>query len=50
MAEQGLAPLFPMQDLAVMGLLEVLPRLRLLARRLREVGRDIRAAPPRRCW
>ena len=32
MAEHGLHSLFPMHDLAVMGLVEVLPKLRLLRR------------------
>jgi lipid-A-disaccharide synthase len=41
MAEQGLASLFPLADLAVMGLAEVLPRLRHLRRRLAEVGEDL---------
>lgn len=34
MAEQGVASLFPMRELALMGLLEVLPNLRSLARRM----------------
>jgi lipid-A-disaccharide synthase len=46
MVEQGLVPLFPMRDLAVMGLLEVLPRLRRLSRLLRETVADIRARRP----
>ena len=46
MVEQGLAPLFPMQDLAVMGLLEVLPRLRQLGRRLRQAAEDVQARRP----
>ncbi len=41
MAEQGLRSLFPMQDLAVMGLLEVAPSLRNLRRRLEETVGDI---------
>jgi len=41
MAEQGLRSLFPMQDLAVMGLLEVAPSLRSLKRRLDETVGDI---------
>jgi len=40
MAEQGLASLFPMQDLAVMGLLEVLPRLHQLRQRLDQTVAD----------
>jgi lipid-A-disaccharide synthase len=46
MAEAGLASLFPMQELAVMGLLEVLPRVRLLRRRLAETAADIAARRP----
>ena len=46
MVEHGLDPLFPMQDLAVMGLLEVMPRLRLLRRRLREAAADVCARRP----
>ncbi|WP_135467220.1 lipid-A-disaccharide synthase [Crenalkalicoccus roseus] len=46
MAEQGLASLFPMRELALMGLLEVLPNLRRLARRMREAEADILARRP----
>lgn len=46
MAEQGVASLFPMQDLAVMGLVEVLPRLRLLRRRIGQTVADIAARKP----
>jgi len=46
MAEQGLASLFPMRDLALMGLIEVLPNIRRLARRLRETTEDIAARRP----
>ncbi len=46
MAEAGLASLFPMRDLAVMGLAEILPRLRLLGRRLDEAVADIERARP----
>jgi lipid-A-disaccharide synthase len=46
MAKQGLQSLFPMQDLALMGLLEVLPRLRHLRGRLRETVADIAARRP----
>lgn len=46
MAEQGLGSLFPMQDLALMGLLEVIPKLRRLAQRMREAEADIAARRP----
>jgi lipid-A-disaccharide synthase len=46
MASQGLASLFPLRDLALMGLLEVLPRLHHLRRRLRETIADIAARRP----
>lgn len=46
MGEQGVASLFPMRDLAVMGLLEVLPRVRTLRRRLAEVTADVLARRP----
>jgi lipid-A-disaccharide synthase len=46
MASQGLASLFPLGDLALMGLLEVLPRLRHLRRRLRQTIADIAARRP----
>jgi lipid-A-disaccharide synthase len=46
MAAQGLASLFPMRELALMGLLEVLPRLRHLRRRLAETAADIAARRP----
>lgn len=47
MAEQGLASLFPIRELALMGFLEVLPSLRRLARRLDEVVADITHRRPR---
>ena len=46
MAEQGLSSLFPMRELALMGLLEVLPNLRRLARRMAEAEADILARRP----
>lgn len=46
MAEAGLLSLFPMQDLTVMGLTEVLPRLPLLMRRISETADDILARKP----
>ena len=42
----GLTSLFPMAELALMGLVEVLPRLRLLRRRLAETVADIKARRP----
>ncbi len=41
MIEQGLTSLHPMSDLAVMGLVEILPRLPLIRRRLAETMADI---------
>jgi lipid-A-disaccharide synthase len=46
MASQGVVSLFPMRDLALMGLLEVLPRLYVLRRRLLQVVADIAARRP----
>lgn len=46
MEAAGLASLFPMRDLAVMGLAEVLPRLRLLRRRLEDARADIASTRP----
>jgi lipid-A-disaccharide synthase len=46
MAAQGLASLFPMQELALMGFLEVLPRLYQLRRRLHQTVADIAAQRP----
>lgn len=37
----GLSSLFPMRDLAVMGLIEVLPRLRQLSQRMNEAVNDV---------
>jgi len=46
MAEAGLASLFPMQELALMGLLEVLPKLRRLRGRLDQAVADVAARRP----
>ncbi len=46
MAEQGLDSLYPLADLAVMGIVEVLPRVRLLRRRLHETLADIERRKP----
>ncbi|HEY2618375.1 MAG TPA: lipid-A-disaccharide synthase [Acetobacteraceae bacterium] len=46
MARHGLTSLFPMRDLALMGLLEVLPRLYHLRRRLHQTVADIAARKP----
>ena len=46
MEQAGLKTLFPMRDLAVMGLAEILPRLRSLNRRLAEAVADVAAQKP----
>ncbi|MBS0562868.1 MAG: lipid-A-disaccharide synthase, partial [Proteobacteria bacterium] len=46
MEAEGLTSLFPMHDLALMGLVEILPRLFALRRRLRETAADIAARRP----
>ncbi|MFT8895537.1 MAG: lipid-A-disaccharide synthase [Acetobacter sp.] len=46
MTEAGLVSLFPMKDLAVMGLVEILPRIRSLSRRLDEAVAHIEALRP----
>ncbi len=46
MAELGFTSLFPMHELAVMGLLEVLPRIRKLSRLLAAAVADIKARKP----
>lgn len=44
--KHGFVSLFPMRDLALMGLLEVLPKLRQLRNRLRQTIADIEARRP----
>jgi lipid-A-disaccharide synthase len=46
MAAQGLVSRFPMEELALMGFFEVLPRLARLRRRLKETVADIAARRP----
>ena len=46
MEAEGLKSLFPMEDLAVMGLLEVLPKYAHLKRRIRETADAVNAAEP----
>src|SRR5271168_1291875 len=46
MARLGLVSRFPMRELALMGLLEVLPKVAALQRRLRETVADIAARRP----
>ena len=46
MKAEGLDSLFPMSDLSVMGLAEVLPRVPKLLRRLRQTVADIKARRP----
>ena len=46
MEQTGFKSLFPMRDLAVMGLAEILPRLRSLNRRLEEAVADIKREKP----
>ena len=46
MEAQGLSPLFPMTDLSLMGLAEVVPRIPLLRRRLREAEDHALASQP----
>lgn len=46
MAREGLASLFPFTDLANFGLVEVLPRVPLLLRRMRQFARAVRNAKP----
>jgi lipid-A-disaccharide synthase len=46
MAAEGLTSLFPLDDLAVMGLAEVLPRARKILHRVRQAVADIRTRQP----
>ncbi len=46
MLAEGMASLFPIEDLAVMGLVEILPRLHTLRRRMLSVVDDIAARRP----
>ncbi|EUK18582.1 lipid-A-disaccharide synthase [Commensalibacter papalotli (ex Servin-Garciduenas et al. 2014)] len=46
MQEQGMEILFPMQDLAVMGLVEVLPKIHMLSNRLNQAAQDIQLKQP----
>jgi len=46
MAAEGLVSRFPMEELSVMGVAEVLPRLPDLLRRIRETGDAVAAAAP----
>ncbi|MEO1121426.1 MAG: lipid-A-disaccharide synthase, partial [Pseudomonadota bacterium] len=46
MAAQGFESLFPISDVAVMGLTEVLPRLRTILRRVEETAQAMIAAAP----
>lgn len=46
MAAQGMTSLFPMRELALMGILEVLPRIRHLGRRLDQTVADIARRRP----
>ncbi len=46
MAEEGLTSLFPMEELSIMGLVEVLPKYLHLKRRIRETAAAALAAAP----
>jgi len=46
MAEQGMESLFPMRELSLMGLLEVLPKVRALSRRMDQAVADVAARRP----
>ena len=46
MASQGLASIFPMSDIALMGIFEILPQAPKLIRRLNETVKDVEAQQP----
>src|SRR3546814_4009659 len=46
MAAEGLKSLFPMEDLSIMGISEVLPKARLLLARIRQTARAARDLSP----
>lgn len=46
MTSEGLNSLFPMEDLSVMGIWEVLPRLRLILKRIKQTKDDIIGVKP----
>jgi len=46
MEAEGLESLFPMSELAIMGLVEVIPRLRKVLRRIRETAEAVRQLRP----
>lgn len=46
MAAEGLQSLFPISEMAVMGLVEILPKAPRLLRRIRETVKDIEALKP----
>ena len=46
MAEEGLESLFPISDISVMGLVEIIPRIPLIKRRMRETISRIRSESP----
>lgn len=46
MQAEGLSSLFPMEELSIMGLVEVLPKYRALKRRIAEAAADVQARGP----
>jgi lipid-A-disaccharide synthase len=46
MQAEGMVSLFPMEELSIMGLVEVLPKYRVLKRRIAEAAADVLAAQP----